>query len=211
MKQSYVVVFEQTPNNYCAYVPDLPGCVSAHKTWDGIQSMIKEAIEFHIEGLQLDGTRSRRRKCRWMKRWPTTVPSRTTTAGTSPCPTTWRMRTPPPSWRLRSMWKGFPWWRAACSRRHSPSPHPHPDLTRETPLRILGSLGSRTKVSARSSVLTPADSRSRYRGTRGRSWILERGFSRYGRPHYTDSGFYARRFFIPHSFAGTMLCLLPDL
>ncbi len=55
MKQSYVVVFERTPNNYAAYAPDLPGCVSTHKTWDGIQAMIKEAIEFHIEGLQLDG------------------------------------------------------------------------------------------------------------------------------------------------------------
>ena len=55
MKQSYVVVFERTSNNYCAYAPDLPGLGAAHKTWDGIQAMIKEAIEFHIEGLQLDG------------------------------------------------------------------------------------------------------------------------------------------------------------
>ena len=55
MKLTYAVVFEQTPNNYCAYIPDLPGCVSAHKTWDGIQEMIKEAMEFHIEGLQLYG------------------------------------------------------------------------------------------------------------------------------------------------------------
>ena len=54
MKQNYVVVFEQTPNNYAAYAPDLPGCISTHKTWDGIQAMIKEAIEFHIEGMQLD-------------------------------------------------------------------------------------------------------------------------------------------------------------
>ena len=55
MKQNYVVVFEQTSNNYAAYVPDLPGCVATHKTWDGIQVIIKEAIEFHIEGLQLYG------------------------------------------------------------------------------------------------------------------------------------------------------------
>ncbi len=55
MTLTYAVVFEQTPNNYCAYIPDLPGCVSAHETWDGIQAMIKEAIEFHIEGIQLDG------------------------------------------------------------------------------------------------------------------------------------------------------------
>ena len=55
MKQSYAVVFERTPNNYAAYAPDLPGCGATHKTWDGIQAMIKEAIEFHVEGLQLDG------------------------------------------------------------------------------------------------------------------------------------------------------------
>ena len=56
MKQSYVVVFEQTPNNYCRLRPRFTRLrLRAHKTWDGIQAMIKEAIEFHIEGLQLDG------------------------------------------------------------------------------------------------------------------------------------------------------------
>ena len=55
MKLTYVVVFEQTPNNYCAYIPDLPGCVSTGRTWEEMQWMIKEAIEFHIEGIQLDG------------------------------------------------------------------------------------------------------------------------------------------------------------
>ena len=28
MKLKYVVVYEQTPNNFCAYAPDLPGCIS---------------------------------------------------------------------------------------------------------------------------------------------------------------------------------------
>ena len=55
MKLTYAVVFEQTPNNYCAYIPDLPGCVSTGRTWEEMQWMIKEAIEFHIEGMQLDG------------------------------------------------------------------------------------------------------------------------------------------------------------
>ena len=55
MKQSYVVVFERTPNNYAAYAPDLPGLGATHKTWDGVRAMIKEAIEFHVEGLRLDG------------------------------------------------------------------------------------------------------------------------------------------------------------
>ena len=49
MKLTYAVVFERTPNNYAAYAPDVPGCIATHKTWDGIQTMIKEAIEGHIE------------------------------------------------------------------------------------------------------------------------------------------------------------------
>ncbi len=51
MKAKYVVVYEQTPNNYCAYLPDFPGCVCAGKTWQEIQGMIREALEFHIEGM----------------------------------------------------------------------------------------------------------------------------------------------------------------
>ena len=52
MKLTYAVVFEQTPNNYCASVPDVPGCVE-HRTathWDEMQAMIREAwLAFHIE------------------------------------------------------------------------------------------------------------------------------------------------------------------
>lgn len=49
MKLRYAVVFEQTPNNYCAYVPDLPGCISTGKTWPEMKEMIHEAITGHIE------------------------------------------------------------------------------------------------------------------------------------------------------------------
>ena len=55
MKLTYAVVFEQTPNNYCAYAPDVPGCVSTGKTWDEMQAMIREALTFHIEFLLEDG------------------------------------------------------------------------------------------------------------------------------------------------------------
>ena len=51
----YAVVIEKGPNNYSAYVPDLPGCVTAHKTLEGIRAMLEEAIPFHIEGMQEDG------------------------------------------------------------------------------------------------------------------------------------------------------------
>ena len=49
MKLQYAVVFERSPNNYCAYVPDLPGCISTGKTWTEMKEMIQEAITGHIE------------------------------------------------------------------------------------------------------------------------------------------------------------------
>ena len=51
MKLKYAVVYERSPNNYNAYAPDVPGCFSSGKTWRKMQSMIREALAFHIEGL----------------------------------------------------------------------------------------------------------------------------------------------------------------
>ena len=48
----YVVVYEQTPNNFSAYVPDLPGCVAAGGTREETERLIREAIAFHLEGLR---------------------------------------------------------------------------------------------------------------------------------------------------------------
>ena len=48
MKLKFVVVFLQMPNNYCAYLPDLPGCVSTGKTWEDIQANIREAVTGHV-------------------------------------------------------------------------------------------------------------------------------------------------------------------
>lgn len=55
MKLKYVVVYEETPNNYCAYLPDLPGCISTGKTWEDIQQMTREAVTLHIEGMLEQG------------------------------------------------------------------------------------------------------------------------------------------------------------
>ena len=55
MKLKYAVIFGQTPNNYCAHAPDVPGCISTGDTWEHIQEMIKEALTFHIEGMLEDG------------------------------------------------------------------------------------------------------------------------------------------------------------
>ena len=51
----YAIVVEKTENNYSAYVPDLPGCVATGFTIEEIEREIREAIEFHIEGLIEDG------------------------------------------------------------------------------------------------------------------------------------------------------------
>ena len=55
MKLTYAVVIEQTPNNYAAYAPDMPGCISTAKTWDEMLAMIREALTVHIEFLIEDG------------------------------------------------------------------------------------------------------------------------------------------------------------
>ena len=55
MRLKYAVVYERTPNNFSAYVPELPGCISTGRTWDEIREMISEAITFHIEGLAEGG------------------------------------------------------------------------------------------------------------------------------------------------------------
>ena len=51
----YAIVVEKAENNYSAYVPDLPGCVTTGFTVEEIEREIREAIEFHIEGLIEDG------------------------------------------------------------------------------------------------------------------------------------------------------------
>jgi predicted RNase H-like HicB family nuclease len=52
----YAVVIEKADGNYSAYVPDLPGCVATAATISEVESEIREAIRFHIDGLKADGT-----------------------------------------------------------------------------------------------------------------------------------------------------------
>lgn len=51
----YAIVIEQADANYSAYVPDLPGCVATGATVAETEQAIREAIEFHLEGLRDDG------------------------------------------------------------------------------------------------------------------------------------------------------------
>jgi predicted RNase H-like HicB family nuclease len=51
----YAIVIEKANGNYSAYVPDLPGCVATGDTEAEVESLIREAIEFHVVGLREDG------------------------------------------------------------------------------------------------------------------------------------------------------------
>ena len=51
----YAIVLEKAENNYSAYVPDLPGCIATGFTVAETEREIREAIEFHIDGLREDG------------------------------------------------------------------------------------------------------------------------------------------------------------
>ncbi|TLY23378.1 MAG: type II toxin-antitoxin system HicB family antitoxin [Nitrospirae bacterium] len=51
----YAIVIEKAPVNYAAYVPDLPGCIATGATVAETESLIREAIGFHLEGLKEDG------------------------------------------------------------------------------------------------------------------------------------------------------------
>ncbi len=51
----YAVVIEKGPTSYGAYVPDLPGCVAVGESIEEVTDLIREAIEFHIEGLREAG------------------------------------------------------------------------------------------------------------------------------------------------------------
>lgn len=47
----YLVVIEKGESGYGAHVPDLPGCIAAGETREEVLELIRDAIEFHIEGL----------------------------------------------------------------------------------------------------------------------------------------------------------------
>jgi len=52
---TYAVFFEPAATGFSAHVPDLPGCVAAASTLEETRRLIREAIEFHIEGMRING------------------------------------------------------------------------------------------------------------------------------------------------------------
>ena len=52
MSVPYAVIFEQARNNWAAYVPDLPGCITTGATLEDTDRNIREAIKGHLETLR---------------------------------------------------------------------------------------------------------------------------------------------------------------
>ena len=50
----YAVVIEKAAGNYSAYVPDLPGCVATGATEAEVETLLRQAIELHLEGMRED-------------------------------------------------------------------------------------------------------------------------------------------------------------
>lgn len=50
-----VVILEEGSNSWGAYVPDLPGCVAASNTREEAMTLIRDAIEFHLDGMKEAG------------------------------------------------------------------------------------------------------------------------------------------------------------
>lgn len=51
----YVIIVEKAGKNYSAHAPDLPGCIATGKTVEDATNQMKEAIEFHLEGMKKEG------------------------------------------------------------------------------------------------------------------------------------------------------------
>ncbi len=51
----FVVIYEKTGTGFSSYSPELPGCIAIGKTIEETKINMKEAIEFHIEGMTIEG------------------------------------------------------------------------------------------------------------------------------------------------------------
>jgi predicted RNase H-like HicB family nuclease len=51
----YLVIYEKSPTGWGAYVPDLPGLGVTGSTLEDVKKLIREGIEFHVEGMKLNG------------------------------------------------------------------------------------------------------------------------------------------------------------
>lgn len=51
----YLVIIEESSTGFSAFLPDMPGCIATATTLDEIENVIREGVEFHVEGLREAG------------------------------------------------------------------------------------------------------------------------------------------------------------
>jgi predicted RNA binding protein YcfA (HicA-like mRNA interferase family)/predicted RNase H-like HicB family nuclease len=54
-EMKYLVIYEKSATGWGAYAPDLPGLGVAGETLDEVKELIREAMEFHVEGMRQHG------------------------------------------------------------------------------------------------------------------------------------------------------------
>ncbi len=55
MTRRYLVIYENGPDNLSGFAPDVPGCASTGSSLEEMRKNLREALEFHLEGLLLNG------------------------------------------------------------------------------------------------------------------------------------------------------------
>jgi predicted RNase H-like HicB family nuclease len=53
--QRYLILIKSTPTGYSVWSPALPGCVATAQSRVDIENVMRNAIEFHLDGLRADG------------------------------------------------------------------------------------------------------------------------------------------------------------
>jgi len=53
--KKYLVVIEETSTGFSAYSPDLPGCIATGATREEVEHEMRNAMQFHIEGMREEG------------------------------------------------------------------------------------------------------------------------------------------------------------
>ncbi len=54
LRYAVVIEWDEGTGSYGAYAPDLPGCGAVADSLDEVQELIRDAIQFHLEGLRAE-------------------------------------------------------------------------------------------------------------------------------------------------------------
>jgi predicted RNase H-like HicB family nuclease len=55
MKAKFLIIIEKGENNYSAYSPDVPECAATGESVESTLQHIRNALEFHFEGMLQNG------------------------------------------------------------------------------------------------------------------------------------------------------------